>query len=116
MIDQTNSRFGFRSCLYAVVAGFWLVSGMMPAMVDFDRFDASLKAALKAMMIRFIDNASDDEGGFRYIKWRAVGSKSHQRLPKYPRLHIRFNREQNHQTGLHIGLTKSVPYFFPVRV
>ena len=67
MIDQTNSRFGFRSCLYVVVAGFWLVSGMMPAMANSDWLDASLKAALQATIIRFIDNASDDEGGFRYI-------------------------------------------------
>ena len=91
MIDQTNSRFGFRSCLYAVVAGFWLVSGMMPAMANSDRLDASLKAALQATMIRFIDNASDDEGGFRYIERRGVGAKSHTRLPKYPRSHIRCN-------------------------
>ena len=41
---------------------------MMPAMANSDRFDASLKAALQETMIRFIDNASDDEGGFRYIK------------------------------------------------
>ena len=51
-----------------VVAGFWLVSGMMPAMANSDRFDASLKAALQETMFRFIDNASDDEGGFRYIE------------------------------------------------
>ena len=91
MIDQTNSRFGFRSCLYAVVAGFWLVSGMMPAMVNSDRLDASLKAALQATMIRFIDYASDDESGFRYIERRDVGAKSHPWLTKYPRLHIRCN-------------------------
>ena len=91
MIDQTNSRFGLRSCLYAVVADFWLVSGMMPAMANSDRLDASLKAALQATMIRFIVNASDDEGGFRYIERGGVGAKSYPRLPKYPRLHIRCN-------------------------
>lgn len=68
MIDQTNSRLGFSSCLYVVVVGFWLVSGMMTAMANSDRLDASLKAALQATMIRFIDNASDDEGGFCYIE------------------------------------------------
>ena len=41
---------------------------MMPAMANSDRLDASLKAALQATMIRFIDNASDDEGGFCYIE------------------------------------------------
>ncbi|MDA9022635.1 hypothetical protein N9I56_04075 [Alphaproteobacteria bacterium] len=59
---------GFSSCFYVVVVGFWLVSGMLPAMANSDRLDASLKAALQATMIRFIDNASDDEGGFRYIE------------------------------------------------
>ena len=68
MIDQTNSRLGFSSCLYVVVVGFWLVSGMVTAMANSDRLYASLKAALQATMIRFIDNASDDEGGFRYIE------------------------------------------------
>ena len=67
MIDQTISRLGIRSCFYLVVAGFWLVSGMMTPMAKSDPLDASLKAALQATMIRFIDNASDDEGGFRYI-------------------------------------------------
>jgi hypothetical protein len=64
---------------------------MMPAMANSDRLDASLKAALQATMIRFIDYASDDESGFRYIERRGVGAKSHQRLLKYPRLHIRCN-------------------------
>ena len=40
----------------------------MPAMANSDRLEASLKAALQAMMIRFIDSGSDDEGGFRYIE------------------------------------------------
>ena len=73
MIDQTNSRLGFRSCLYVVVVGFWLVSGMMTAMANFYRLDASLKAALQATMTRFIDNASDDEGEFCYIDRRNSG-------------------------------------------
>ena len=68
MIDQANRQFGFRSCLYIVVAGFWLVSGMMPAMANSDWLDALLKAALQATMTHFIDNASDDEGGFHYIE------------------------------------------------
>ena len=39
----------------------------MTAVAAADRLDAPLKAALQATMIRFIDNASDDDGGFRYI-------------------------------------------------
>jgi len=46
--------------------------GIMTDVAAADRLDKPLKAALQATMIRFIDNASDDDGGFRYID-RQIG-------------------------------------------
>jgi hypothetical protein len=60
-------RRWFRLCVLIGVACCWLAGGSMTAVAAADRLDAPLKAALQATMIRFIDNASDDDGGFRYI-------------------------------------------------
>lgn len=67
LVDPTDYRLKVRSCFYLVIACCWLAAGTMTAMAKSDRLDAPLKAALQATMIRFIDNASNDDGGFRYI-------------------------------------------------
>ncbi len=63
MGDLIFYRRWFRLCVLIGVACCWLAGGSMTAVAAADR----LEAALQATMIRFIDNASDDDGGFRYI-------------------------------------------------
>lgn len=63
MGDLIFYRRWFRLCVLIGVACCWLAGGSMTAVAAADR----LEAALQATMTRFIDNASDDDGGFRYI-------------------------------------------------